>query len=61
MRITVAAYAKSIGKTRSTIYEWIKDRQAGRESKLPSNVKVEVIAGHTVINMRTPKSKVSEG
>lgn len=52
MRISIAEYAKSIGKTRATIYVWIKDRQEGRKSKLPSNVKIETIAGHPVINVR---------
>lgn len=52
MRMSIKDYAESIGKTRATIYVWIKDRKEGRKSKLSSDVKVEIIAGHPVINVK---------
>ncbi len=55
MRISIAEYAESIGKTRMTVYSWIKKRQAGKKSKLPANVKVEMIAGHPIINVKGKK------
>jgi predicted DNA-binding transcriptional regulator AlpA len=49
MEMSVASYAKSIGKSRGTVYRWITDKEAGGKSKLPKNVKVKKVVDHFVL------------
>lgn len=51
MRISVAEYAKSIGKSRQAVHEWIRARKSGKKNNLPSSVKIETIAGHTAVRL----------
>jgi hypothetical protein len=46
MRQTVKQYADSIGKSKMTVYRWIKDK------KLPSGVKAEMCCGNLIINVK---------
>lgn len=46
MQLTVAQYAKKLGKSRHTIYLWIK------EGRLPDGVKLKDVAGHKIIEVK---------
>jgi predicted DNA-binding transcriptional regulator AlpA len=46
VQMTVKQYADSLGKSRHTIYLWI------REQRLPKGVSVKEIAGHKIIHSK---------
>lgn len=49
VEMSVDNYAKSIGRSRGTIYRWIYAKEKGEENKLPKGVSFKKLIGRYVM------------